>query len=179
MPQSFLETPHHIYLLRHGIATHSTTGYGDQILTAELLPEAYPVIHRLGVHLRSVSSQVNFSSTVLRCRQTVEIITQETGKFFRFDPRLREYHQETFDEFAARTRACLTDLLAEADEVALKKRLPDSSATVIICTHGAVIASLKNLLLKDQFLPEDELDFTQPGQLLHIFHRTAEVTDFN
>jgi broad specificity phosphatase PhoE len=179
MPQSFLDTPHHIYLLRHGIATHSTTGYGDQILTAELLPEAYPVIHRLGVYLRSVPSQMNFGSTVLRCRQTVEVITKETGKLFRFDPRLSEYHQETFEEFAARTRECLTDLLAEADEVALKKQLPNSSASIIICTHGAVIASLKNLLLKDHFLLEDELNYTQPGQLLHIFHRTAEVLDFN
>lgn len=179
MSQSFLNTPHHIYLVRHGIATHSTTGYGDQVLTAQLLPEAYPVIHRLGKHLRSVPSQVNFGSTVLRCRQTVEIITEETGKLFRFDPRLSEYHQETFEEFAGRTRECLVELLAEADEVAVKKQLPNFSASIIICTHGAVIASVKNLLLKDQFLIEDELDYTHPGQLLHIFNRTTELIDFN
>lgn len=179
MHRPLINTPHRFLIFRHGIATHSTTGYGDQIMTAGLLPEAYPVIQRLAEHLAPIRSQLNFSSEVLRCRQTAEIVTKHAGKFFRFDARLNEYHLESFEEFAARVRNVLEDLVTDADYLAEEKQLPNGSATLMICTHGAVIAALKHFLLEDHFLQKDELDYTLPGQLLDISGKSFSVLDFN
>lgn len=179
MHRSLVNTPHRFLIFRHGIATHSKTGYGDQIMTAGLLPEAYPVIERIAKHLAPIRSQLNFSSEVLRCRQTAEIVTKHAGKFFRFDSRLNEYHLETFEQLTARVRSILEDLITDADYLAEEKALPNGSATLMLCTHGAVIAALKHLLLENEFLPKDELDYTMPGQLLEVFGKTSTVIDFN
>lgn len=179
MSRTLINTPHRFLIFRHGIATHSTAGYGDQVLTAGLLPEAYPVIERLAKHLASIRSQLNFSSEILRCRQTAEIVTKHTGKFFRFDPRLNEYHGETFEQFATRVRSVLEDLVSDADDIARKKNLPHGSATLMICTHGAVIAAIKHFLLEDHFLQKDELDYTTPGQLMDVHGSDVSLLDFN
>jgi|GEM_PF-397336 len=176
-------TPHRVIIFRHGLATHSTSGYGDQILTAELLPEGIPAIERMAQYLKPIKSRIHFASPVLRCRQTVEIITREAGKFFRFDSRLSEYlgevHQEEFAAFAQRTAAALKNILAEADQLAGQSSAPQQPLTLMICTHGAVVASIKHLLLTGEFTQNDLLDFTLPGELMDIQNGQCDVKSFN
>src|SRR5215213_4420037 len=93
-----------IYIIRHGMAVHPSEGYGSRVLTAELLPEGIPPIQRLARYLTLMPSDYQACSEVLRCRQTAAIITEATGKPFVVDPRLREYHQESFADFSERVK---------------------------------------------------------------------------
>ncbi len=156
-----------IYLVRHGLATKSTTGYGDKILTAELLPEAIPSIHRLANYLKDKPTDYNVSSEILRCKQTAAIITSRTDKKFVFDSRLNEYYQETFLQFSNRITLFFNDLKTKPYQ------------NILICTHGAVIAGLKHLILSDSFTEENLTDYPPCGSLLTIRNGSFEVTDFN
>ena len=157
-----------IYIIRHGMAVHPNEGYGSRVLTAELLPEGIPPIQRLARYLALMPSDYQARSEVLRCRQTAAIITEATGKEFVVDPRLREYHQETFADFSERVKA-FADELRESNY-----------PNVTLVTHGAVIAALKHYLIDDSFSKRDETDYTQTGQLLVIHDdKTTEVLDFN
>jgi len=157
-----------IYIFRHGMAVHPNEGYGSRVLTAELLPEGIPPIQRLGKYLALMPSDYQACSEVLRCRQTAAIVTEATGKAFVIDPRLREYHQESFDEFARRTEEF-------ADEI---RQSPYEN--IMLCTHGAVIAALKHYLIDGKFSRRYETDYTQTGQLLIIHDdKSSEVLDFN
>jgi broad specificity phosphatase PhoE len=157
-----------LYIFRHGMAVHPNEGYGSRVLTAELLPEGIPPIQRLARHLLHAPSNYQVCSEVLRCRQTAAIVTEATGKPFVIDPRLREYHQETFDELAERTKDFCDELERSSYENAM------------ICTHGAVIAALKHYLTEGFFDRRHETDYIQTGQLLVINDDKAlEVFDFN
>lgn len=156
------------YIFRHGMAVHPNVGYGDRVLTAELLPEGIPPIQRLGQYLIDVPSDEQFCSEVLRCRQTAAIVTEATGKPFVIDPRLREYHQETFAQLAERTKSFCDDLQRSTYD------------NVMICTHGSVIAALKHYLTEGRFEPRHETDYIQTGQLLIVNDdQSIEVVDFN
>ncbi|MEM7030344.1 MAG: histidine phosphatase family protein, partial [Chloroflexota bacterium] len=65
---------HTYYIFRHGLATHSKTGYGDDILTAEVLPEAIPKVKRLGQYLKDFEADYHVRSELIRCRQTADIV---------------------------------------------------------------------------------------------------------
>ena len=157
-----------IYIIRHGMAVRPNEGYGSRVLTAELLPEGIPPIERLARYMALVPSDYQACSEVLRCRQTAVIVSNATGKAFVIDPRLREYHQETFDDFAARTKDFADELQQSGYQ------------NITLCTHGAVIAALKHYLIDDSFSKRDETDYTQTGQLLVIHDdKSTEVLDFN
>ncbi len=156
------------YIFRHGMAIRPNESYGSRVLTAELLPEGIPPIERLARYLLHVPSDYNACSEVLRCRQTAGIVTETTGKQFIIDPRLREYHQETFDQLSARVQEFATELETSSYQNAL------------ICTHGAVIAALKHYLTEGIFDRRHETDYVQTGQMLVIHDDgTTEVLDFN
>ena len=156
------------YIFRHGMAVHPNEGYGTRVLTAELLPEGIPPIKRLSQYLTLVPSDYQVCSEVLRCRQTAAIVTEATGKAFVIDPRLKEYHQESFDEFAERVKDFADELQQSGHQ------------NVMICTHGAVIAALKHYLIDGSFSRRHETDYTQTGQLLIIHDdKSTEVLDFN
>lgn len=156
------------YIFRHGMAVHPNEGYGSRILTAELLPEGIPPIQRLGRYLAQAPSEYQVRSTVLRCQQTAAIVTEATGKDFVPDPRLTEYHQESFDELVRRAQSFADEMLASGYQ------------NVMICTHGAVIAALKHLITEGSFERRDETDYIQTGQLLIINDdKSIEVLDFN
>jgi broad specificity phosphatase PhoE len=178
MSKSFIGTPHHFYIFRHGLATLSTSGYGDQIYSAPLLPEAVPPITHLAEYLKPIPSRLNFSSEILRCHQTADLVTQVTGKTFLFDERLNEYHQETFTEFSSRVTEFLRFVIDLADDSATNSHDSPRFENILICTHGAVIACLKNLLLKDSFTTDDELDYTMPGELMILQNGELQVIDF-
>lgn len=161
---------YHFFIFRHGLATLSTAGYGDQVYSAPLLDQGIPSIDRLATYLQTQPCDVGYSSEVLRCRQTAEIVTRFTGKQFQFDKRLNEYHQEEFTAFVARVTDFLNTLPPAASSA------PQS---VWICTHGAVIAALKHLLLDGIFTQDQELDYTKPGEILEIVDGQIQVHSFN
>lgn len=155
-----------VYLLRHGLATHSTNGYGDQIVTAQILPESIPIIKKMAEFLKDKPTDVNISSEFLRCKQTARMITNITNKQFEFDKRLNEFYEETFTQFKERLQNFL-------QEVGNKKY-----SSILICTHGAVIAGLKHLLLKNNLEEENLSDFALPNVLTIIQLRQIKEISF-
>lgn len=167
---SSLVHPHHRWLIfRHGLATHSTEGYGDQVFSAPLLEEGITAIERLAEYLKGRASDSQYCSEVLRCRQTAAIVSRATGKDFQFDRRLNEYHQETFTELSQR----VADFLSEVNQA------NPTPKTFWICTHGAVIAALRHLIIEGAFTAEQELDYTKPGEILEIHQANIQVHTFN
>jgi len=157
-----------VYIIRHGMAVYPNQGYGNRVLTAELLPEGIPPIQRLARYLLHAPSDYQVCSEVLRCRQTAAIVTEVTGKTFVIDPHLREYHKETFEELSERTRSFCDELQQSGYQ------------NVMICTHGAVIAALKHYLTDGSFERRHETDYSQTGELMIINDdKSVEVLDFN
>lgn len=158
------------YIFRHGLATRSRTGYGDQILTAQLLPEGIPPIERLGAHMTAYPYDVGLRSELIRCQQTADIVTAATGRTFTIDTRLNEQIDETFDVMRERVRAFISEYAAAPYQ------------HLWICTHGAIIAALKHLLTRGEFTQPSQNDYTQPGELLIVrgpeFNPRTEVLNF-
>lgn len=155
------------YIFRHSLATLSKTGYGDQILTASILPDYTEPIRKMAQFLKSVKESSNFSSELLRCKQTTAIITEVTGKTFTTDPRLNEYYDETFSALYKRVK----ELTLEIEKTGIEN--------ILVCTHGAVTAAMKHIILTGSFLEKDLMDYPQCGELLIIKNQKAEFIDFN
>ena len=155
------------YIFRHSLATLSKTGYGDQILTASILPEYTEPIKKMAQFLKDISPSANFSSEILRCRQTTAIISDITNKQFTTDQRLNEFNEETFNDLKNRVKNFLESLEK------------DRSENILICTHGAIAAGLKHFILENAFLEEDINDYPSCGQLLIIKNNQPEYLDFN
>src|SRR5689334_8674552 len=98
------------YIFRHGRAVRPGEHYGNKILTAPLLSEYKEPVKRLAEFLKSIPQSRNFSSEIVRCRQTAEIITQVTGKEFIFDSRLNEFYHEEFDILVKRAKLFLEEI---------------------------------------------------------------------
>src|SRR5437762_1931158 len=124
--------PKIFYIFRHGetFATKLEKGYGRKVFSAPLLDEGHPAIERIGEYLKNIETDFNTSSNVKRCRQTVEIVSQISGKQFIFDKRLNEFFLETYWHFRRRIKGVLKDI----DQKGF--------SSVCICTHGACIAML-------------------------------------
>lgn len=155
------------YIFRHGLATKSLLGYGNKIVTAELLPEGKPPIEKIGKYLKNITTQYNVRSEFIRCQQTAAIVTKETGKEFATDKRLNEYHNESFGELRNRVKDFLQDI-EKSD-----------NTDILICTHGAVIAALKNLITKNSFTVLQLFDYPKTGTLVSIKNGKIETLDFN
>lgn len=156
------------YIFRHGKAIEDGQEYGDAVLTASLLPESIPVIKRIAEFLKSVHESTNFSSEILRCKQTAEIVTSITGKEFFFDNRLNEYYQESFIDLSNRVKSFL-------EQYCLSHESP-----FVICTHGGVISALKHLIIDKKYLLSDLYDYIKPGEILIINpDKSFKVLDFN
>ena len=162
-----MNQPKTFYLVRHGLATFSLHGYGKRKLTAPLLPEGITAIKKLAVELKNVGESANISSEIIRCRETSAIIAEITGKEFSFDKRLNEEYHETIKEIRDRVQSLLDEVVA----------LPQSN--IILCTHGAIIAAIKNLLIKNKFVTSQQHDFPQTGELVIINDKTVNTINFN
>ena len=155
------------YLVRHGLATHSKYGYGKRKLTAPMLPEGRVAINKLAVELKKVGESVNISSEIIRCRETSAIITEITGKIFTYDKRLNEDYHETIKEIRERVQSFLNMAITFPQQ------------NIIICTHGAIIAAIKNLLIHNTFVTNQLHDFPQTGELVIIKDKTVKTINFN
>ena len=156
-----------LYLFRHGLATHSTTGYGDKILSAELLPEGIPAVERLATFLKTQPLGKAYVSEVKRCQQTAAIVTQITNQTFITDARINEYVQDTPETFVQR----ITNFLEEI------QHLPNHP--IAICTHGAVITTIKQILIGNSQPDPFNLDYPPTGGLWIMTPNTIEKHDFN
>lgn len=158
------------YIVRHGLATHSTTGYGDNVYTATLLPEGILPIEHMAEYLQTIPTNIHVSSEIIRARQTATIISKKTGKIFVFDKRLNEYWPESPEPFPAFHDRIKNFL----DEIKIKKE-----KHILIVTHGAVIAALKNFILTGTFDASLLFDFPLCGNLLIVTNGNSEVINFN
>ncbi|MBI1863719.1 histidine phosphatase family protein [Candidatus Woesebacteria bacterium] len=160
-----------LFLLRHAetFATiNSEPGkekYHDKVLTADILKSTVTPIIEISKYLKKIDTEKNLTSPVKRCRQTVEIITKHSAKKFEIDEDLREYYMENFESLKNRV------------ENLVKKT--NKYKNVLICTHGAVIAGIKHLILENDFKFEDIHDYPKPGVLIIIKDKKIEEKDFN
>lgn len=155
------------YIFRHGKAVEDNEAYGEKVLTASLLSNSLDPIKRLAEFLKTIPESTNFSSTLLRCRQTAEIVSSITDKKFFFDKRLNEFHNESFDSFTNRVKEFLEE-----------ECYPKNGKT-LICTHAAVIAAMKHLICFGKFEIQNQLDYIQPGELLIIQNKKVKKINFN
>jgi broad specificity phosphatase PhoE len=156
-----------IYLFRHGLATHSKRGYGKGIVSAHILPEGIPPIQKIGTHLKNISNCLYFSSEFIRCRETNAIVTQLTGKSFDYDSRLNEKYKETIGDVRKRVSEFLKDV----------SFLPQTN--IILCTHGVIIAAIKNLLFSSKFVTKHLVDYPLTGELMIIEEKSFKTINFN
>ncbi len=158
------------YIMRHGetFATKRNSGYGALVFLAPILKEGIPAIEAQAAFLNDINIDYCVSSPVKRCRQTAKIVHSMTGKNFHFDRRIREYFLETASRFKGRIGQFLVDL--------------DNSdyESVLIITHGAVIAALTHLLAEGNFHITEITDYPKPG-VMRIIERgqKMKVIDFN
>jgi broad specificity phosphatase PhoE len=164
------------YLFRHG-ETFVTRGqrlwyyptflpetafsYGTKIFSASILPESKVFLDKMAEYLKVIPTDFNASSQFRRCRQTVQIMEQINHKEFIFDKRLNELVLETPWAFRYRVRSFL-------QEVEKKKY-----KTVVVCTHGAVLAMISTILTGKT------VGFPKPGVLVIIKNGQITYKDFN
>lgn len=157
------------YIFRHGetLYTKNYKGfYGWNIFTASIIDEGVPAIVRIGEYLKDKPTDFNVSSQYKRCKQTVKIINQVTGKGFVFDRRLNEFIFETYGNLLRRTKSLL-DFINE-----------HLYNNVVICTHGAVIAALVTQILGEEFNWKNRLSYPDPGELIIIEDGKLEKISF-
>lgn len=157
------------YIFRHGETYFSKLDipYGDQVETAEILPEGIPAIEKLAKELKNIPTDANFTSPYKRCLQTVEIVKNITGKVFTIDERLHDINAETIDEMVDRISEFYEEIKTGNYE------------NIAICTHGYPIAVLKSLITKGEFEIDKLKSYPDPGALVKIINGKIEQIDFN
>ena len=161
------------YIFRHGetFFTKNDVPYGDSYETAEIIPEAIPVIEKIGNYLNDKLENNNYTSPFKRALQTVEIVEKITGKKFISDVRLSEervsHVKETLAQMEERLRSFLNDV---------KKGNPES---VAICSHGWPIAALISIITKDRVTKFDLSCYPKCGVLTVIEGTSLKTLDFN
>lgn len=126
----------HIYIFRHGETRVSK--YGGVYLkrfSAELLPQAREPLERMGHYMKSLPQGKHFVSPMVRCIQTVAIVTKNTKREFIIDTRLQEYGVELPWTFIKRVHEFVREM----------NDLPDTN--IYICTHGIVISTILHILI--------------------------------
>lgn len=158
------------YIFRHGdtfvTEGKSLWGYGVRMYSAEILPKARPTLQKLGAYLKSVPDSFNASSEFLRCKQTVDIISKVSEKQFVFDKRLNEHFLEPFGRLQRRLQSFLDDAEKSSYE------------NILICTHGACIAGLIDLLLTGSIRPFN-FNYPMPGVLTIVREKSVQQISFN
>jgi broad specificity phosphatase PhoE len=160
-----------LLLFRHALATHSLHGYGDKILSAKILPEGIPPIERMAAFLKEMPTDRNFVSPVVRCQQTVEIMEKINGKVFITDKRLTEFQGEQPTETFVDLRNRCQNFLDEIRSL--------EAESILVCSHGGVIATLKYLLLTGTFTEAEQYEYPATGELWIIHDHKVESFDFN
>lgn len=168
-----------LYIFRHGL-TYEVKYKKRYILDNKdvpILPESLESIKRIGEYLQKFPLDFFVSSSYLRCTETAQAISKIIEKPFVLDERLIDYQTagdlppgtkrlEYFDSFEKR----IMNFFQEMQSKQYKN--------VAICTHGIVVAALKNLVL-DKNIEEYTLNYPPPGVLTIIKEGKIEEIDFN
>lgn len=156
------------YVFRHGetFASKNNVDYGKHQFTAEILPEGVPAVKRLGEYLKTVETDEQYTSEILRCVQTANIVTDITGKSFEKHSGLKEFLEASFVQFRDRVKRLISEF----------QKTP---GTYLLCTHGAVVSALKHLLITGKYEEENLMDYPKTGVLLIIKNGTIKTLDFN
>lgn len=157
------------YIFRHGqtIYSKTETPYGENERTAEILPEAKPVIENIAKKLSTFPIEKCFRSEFLRCKQTSEIIEAISKIHFEPMPLLNEFVEDNFDLFEKRM------------EETVNKLESLSETHIALCTHGANVAGFKKLLLGQEFHSHDLMYYPKTGVILVIQDGKIEEIDCN
>lgn len=157
------------YIFRHGetFASRDKVPYGDRQYETEVLPEGIEPIKRLANYLSFTKTDFHYTSELIRCLQTSQIVTQITGKKFEQNSLLNEYLEDSFDQFRERVKKFVDQANQETNK------------TFLICTHGAVISALKHLIIFGEYEEHDLMDFPVPGTLMILNNTGSEIVDFN
>lgn len=139
--------------------------YGNQIESAEILPEGIPAAEKLAEYLKNIPTDANYSSPYKRCVETVEIIKQISGKEFVFDERLKDYDpkKNKIEEMISKIKN-FTDFLKNND-----------FKNVAICTHGYPINAIINLTVKGKVDQSDLENYPDTGILVIIKDKQPRV----
>ena len=159
------------FIFRHGETYFSKfdVSYGDMFESAKILPEGIPTIERLGKYLKNVETNANFSSPLVRCKQTVNIIEKISGKKFVYEGRLKDFYQgkESIENMIKRISGFYKELIKEKYK------------SVAICSHGYPINVLSALATKGEVKNSDLFNYPLPGVLVVIKNKKKEYLDFN
>jgi broad specificity phosphatase PhoE len=172
-----MSTPvlHPLYVFRHGLARRPGQAYGDEWLTADVIPEGKPPITALGVWLAEAVARtaqlppIGFVSPVKRCQQTVALVdaafasAHHTPIAWHTEQRITEYWPEAKNESFVQLHTRVEDFVERTLRSAL------AQAPVCICTHGGDISALTYLIQHKTYQEANLLDYTHPGELL-LFH---------
>jgi broad specificity phosphatase PhoE len=159
------------YIFRHAetFPSKNTGGiYDENNFATPVLSSGKDITIKLAQYLKDIPSDLNVSSPFERCKETVEIITQVTGKKFIFDERVGEYFQISYPDFRAR----IEDFLKEIEG--------RDYQNIIICTHGAVMSQIVHLLCDDK--PEEDIPISEgknTGILVMVEDRSIKEINFN
>lgn len=131
------------------------------------MPEGVEPVKRLADYVKYIKTDFHYTSQILRCLQTSQIVSDITGKKFEQNEFLNEYLEDSFEQFKDR----IENLVVKFEE--------QTSVSYLICTHGAVISALKHILIFGQYNEGDLMDFPVPGTLMIINNTGSEIINFN
>ena len=168
------------YIFRHGetIARKGISHYNDQQLTTGILPEGAGAIEKMAHYLKEIKTDHNAASELLRVQQTVEIIENITNKHFVKDSRLNELLDENNLEPPYPFTGYLDGKVKQLNSF-INEMKRENYKSVLIGTHGYIIASLKRLLTDKEVTADNLNDFPKPGVLTIIKDKTIKEVDFN
>jgi broad specificity phosphatase PhoE len=157
------------YIFRHGQTyfSKSEIPYGENELTAHILPEARESIEKMGRFLASVNVDQAFRSEFLRCKETAQILESQKVTHFDPNPLFSEFVEPDFEVFLTRM------------EEAKRFLLSLSANTFALCTHGAVVAALQKLLLDESFHAHELMYYPKTGVVVKVSGGKVENIDFN
>ncbi|HWS48440.1 MAG TPA: histidine phosphatase family protein [Candidatus Methanoperedens sp.] len=157
------------YIFRHGDTwyTKNRQSYPVDNFSVEILPDSIPALEKIAKYLKDIHSDFNISSEYVRCQQSNKIVSKISGLIFKNDARLNEFSHEEFDNLVERLESFVNEI---------KER---EYKTIVVCTHGAVIAGLKNILIGSEYEKSEMIDYPRPGVLTIIEGTSIKEIDFN
>lgn len=163
------------YIFRHGDTIETDNplirflGHRSDSRYIDIQPKATHALERIGNYLKAITMDVNFTSPYPRCINSALIVSKITNTVFKLDDRLTEIEKngETISELETRVKSFL-------DEIDKKNYF-----SVVICTHGAVIAAIKHLVTSNNFFFFNIWDYPQPGHLIIIKEGKISQINFN
>jgi broad specificity phosphatase PhoE len=134
-----------------------------------ILPKAKYGLEGIGKFLKNIKTDANFTSPYIRCIESSDIVGRISHKKYQPDDRIRELERngESLRSFNERVRSFFDEIRS------------NNYSAVSICTHGAVIGTLKHLAKRDKFCFFHVLDYPNPGNLIIIKDGMIKTLDFN